>query len=227
MNNLLKIKQLLVVCIILSLVLPGCGLFGTKGEKSAPELASEGMDDFKSGRYSKSIESFEKLKDWYPFSKYAMLAELKIADAHYCLKEYEEAIFAYEEFENLHPNNEAIPYVVYRIGLCYFEQISTPDRDQTSANKAKATFNRLIKQFPRNRYALKGKESIKRCDKSLAEAVFGIGVHYYKNKHYKGALARFKEVISNYPDVGVHQQALQYIAMCEVSIKGNKELTDK
>ncbi|MBW2568486.1 MAG: outer membrane protein assembly factor BamD [Deltaproteobacteria bacterium] len=220
-------KKVLIIFIVLSFFLPGCGLFDARDEKTAQELASEGVDGFKNGRYSKSIESFEKLKDWYPFSKYAILAELKIADAHYCLKEYEEAIFAYEEFENLHPNNEVIPYVVYQIGLCYFEQISTPDRDQTSASKAKSTFNRLIKQFPQNKYALKGKEFVKKCDKSLAEAVFGIGVHYYKNKHYKGALARFKEVISNYSDVGIHQWSLQYIAMCEASLKENRELTDK
>ncbi len=220
-------KRILIFCLISLFVFSGCAWFERKEEKPAQELASEGMDSFKNGRYSKSIEFFEKLKDWYPFSKYAILAELKIADAHYCLKEYEEAIFAYEEFENLHPNNEAISYVVYQIGLCYFEQISTPDRDQTSANKAKSTFNRLIKQFPQNRYAIKGKKFIKKCDKSLAEAVFGIGVHYYKNKHYKGALARFKEVISNYPDVGVHQRSLRYIAMCEASLKENKEQTDK
>ncbi|MEA3428171.1 MAG: outer membrane protein assembly factor BamD, partial [Thermodesulfobacteriota bacterium] len=165
----------------------------------------------------------EKLKDWYPFSKFAILAELKIADAYYSLKEYEDSIFAYEEFENLHPNNEAIPYVIYRIGLCYFEQVSTPDRDQSSAEKAKSTFIRLIKQFPHDKYANMGNAYIKKCDKSLAEAVFEIGLHYYKSNHYKGALARFKSVISDYPDIGVHYRVLQYIAQCEALIEENNK----
>lgn len=216
-------KRILIFCLISFFVFSGCAWFETKQEKPAQELASIGMDDFKSGNYRKAIESFEKLRDWYPFSKFAILAELKIADAYYSLKEYEDAIFSYEEFENLHPNNEAIPYVIYRIGLCYFEQVSTPDRDQSSAENAKSTFIRLIKQFPRDKYAHMGKAYIKKCDKSLAEAVFGIGMHYYKSKHYKGALARFKSVIYDYPDVGVHYRVLQYIAQCEALVKDNNK----
>ena len=216
-------KRILIFCLISLLVFSGCAWFETKEEKSAQELASNGMDDFKSGNYRKAIKSFDKLKDWYPFSKFSILAELKIADAYYCLREYEDAIFAYEEFENLHPNNEATPYVIYQIGLCYFEQVSTPDRDQSSAEKAKSTFIRLIKQFPRDKYAHMGKAYIKKCDKSLAEAVFGIGLYYYKSKHYKGALARFKSVISDYPDVGLHCKVLQYIAQCEALIEENNK----
>ncbi|MDI6686917.1 MAG: outer membrane protein assembly factor BamD [Desulfobacterales bacterium] len=216
-------KRILILCLISFFVFSGCAWFESKEEKPAQELARNGMDDFKSRNYKKAIESFEKLKDWYPFSKFAILAELKIADAYYFLKEYEDAIFAYEEFENLHPNNEAIPYVIYQIGLCYFDQVSTPDRDQSSAEKAKSTFIRLIKQFPRDKYAHMGKAYIDKCDKSLAEAVFEVGLQYYKSKHYKGALARFKSVISDYPDVGVHYKALQYIVQCEVLIEENNK----
>lgn len=216
----MTMKKILIFCMISFFIFSGCAWFGTKEEKSAQELAKSGMEDFKKENYRESIESFEKLKDWYPFSKFAILAELKIADAYYCLQEFEDAIFAYEEFENLHPNNEAIPYVIYRIGLCHFEQVTTPDRDQTSAEKAKSTFVRLIKQFPQDQYAAKGKAYVKKCNKSLAKSVFGVALHYYKSKHYKGALARFMSVISDYPDVGeVHYMTLQYIAQCEALVK--------
>ena len=117
-------------------VVTGCAFFKSKEESTAQELASEGMERFKSGNYKEAIESFQKLKDWYPFSKFAILAELKIADAHYKIEAYEEAIFAYEEFENLHPRNEAIPYVLYQIGRCHFDRLDTVDRDQTAARKA-------------------------------------------------------------------------------------------
>ena len=170
-------------------------------------------------QYKKAIESFEKLKDWYPFSKFVILAELKIADAYYNIKEYEEAVAAYEVFENLHPRNEAVPYAIYQIGLCYFEQIDTVDRDQTSAKKALDTFNRLKKQFPVDSYANKAQEHIKKCLKSLAGHEFHVGIFYLKSKHYKAALNRFKSVLSNYPDVGVHQTALQYISLCEALLK--------
>lgn len=197
----------------------GCAWFETKEEKTAQELVSDGMEQFNSEEYRESIESFEKLKDWYPFSKFAILAELKLADANYNIKEYEEAIALYEEFESLHPRNEAIPYVIYKIGLCYFDQIETIDRDQTPANKALNTFNRLEKQFPGDSYTIKAKEHIKECLKSLAGHEYYVGLFYLKSKHYKAALSRFQSVLTKYADVGVHQRALQHIATCDALLK--------
>ena len=205
--------------LIFLLVFSGCAWFQTKEEKTAQELASDGMDEYNSGDYKKSIAAFENLKDWYPFSKYAILAELKIADSNYHLEEYEDAVSAYEDFESLHPRNEAIPYVIYQIGLCYFEQIDTIDRDQTTAKKALDTFYRLTKQFPGSPYSKRAEKNIKKCIKSLAGHELYVGLFYYKNKHYKAALNRFKTVIVKYPDVGVQQKALQYIAICKSMIK--------
>ncbi len=215
-------KRIFLTFLIPLFMIYGCASLGPKEEKPAHELASDGMEEFKKENYKKAIESFEKLRDWYPFSKFAILAELKIADSHYYLKEYEEAVFAYEEFEGLHPGNEVVPYVIYQIGLCYFEQIDTIDRDQTSSSKALDIFKRLNQQFPENEYAMKADEHINICLKNLAEHEFYVGLFYYKSKHYKAALHRFRKVIKNYPDFGIHQKALEYIALCEASLKKQK-----
>ena len=219
-------RHIPTICLVVLLVATGCStikdqwnkIFGTDDTGTAQELAWDGMDAYENGSYKKAIEKFQKLKDNYPFSKYAILAELKIADAHYKREEYEDAIFAYENFEQLHPRNEAIPYVIYQIGRCYYDRIDTPDRDQTSAQKALETFQRLVKQFPRDQYSTRAAEHIKAAQKSLAGHAYIVGVFYYKTKHYKAALHRFMSIISDYPDVGYHQKALEYIAKCEASI---------
>jgi outer membrane protein assembly factor BamD len=208
-------KRSLISGVVLIFFLSGCSYFQSQDERTAPELASEGMDAYKKEKFKKSIEAFEKLKNWYPFSKFAILAELKKADAHYQLKEYEEAIFAYEEFENLHPRNEAIPYVIYQIGRSYFDQIDTMDRDQETAKKAIETFVRLKKQFPKDAYSKKAQIHIKKCQKSLAQHDLYVGIFYFRGKHYSAAISRFKLILNNYPDVGVHQEALRYIAKSE------------
>lgn len=204
----------------------GCAWFEKKGEKSAEQLADTGMVLYQDGDYREAIAAFEKLRDWYPFSKFASLAELKIADAHYHLDEYEEAIFAYQEFENLHPRNEAIPYVIYQIGRCYFEQVDTVDRDQTAARLALESFQRLVRQYPEDAYAQKAKEHIRDCYKSLAGHEFYVGLFYYKSKHYKTALSRFKAVLTNYPDVGIHRKALHYIRLSEKALKEQQAQND-
>jgi outer membrane protein assembly factor BamD len=201
------------------------GAYGCAGmkqgniEKPVGQLLEEGNQAFDKGRYRIAINRFEQLKDWYPFSRHAITAELKIADAHYHLAEYAEAILAYEQFEQLHPRNEAISYVIYQIGRCYFDQVGTIDRDQTAAKKALEVFDRLKKQQPSSDYALRSDAHIITCQKKLSAHDFYVGMFYYRSKHYTAALKRFASVISKYPDVGNHQKALLYIANCEALIK--------
>jgi outer membrane protein assembly factor BamD len=224
-------KRLIVIGFFILLVCCGCNalkktwnaITGKEFSGSAQQLAWDGMDAYEDGDYKEAIDQFQQLKDWYPFSKYAILAELKIADSNYHLENYEEAIFAYEEFEKLHPRNEAIPYVIYQIGRCYFDQIDTIDRDQTPARKAYVTFQRLEKQFPNDQYARSGSEHLTTCVRSLVGNEYYIGVFYYKSKHYKAALKRFMTVLSDYPDVGYHQKALEYIAKCEAELSADVE----
>lgn len=195
--------------------------FGPEQEETAQQLALDGMEDFERGSYKDSLEKFEKLKDYYPFSRFAILAELKIADCYYKLGQYDKAVEAYEQFINLHPRNEAVPQVLYHIGLCYFEQIATVDRDQTSARKALDTFGQLKKHFPESEYTAKAEEKIDECLKSLAGNEFYIGMFYYKSKHYKAAYYRFLNIIKNYPDVGIHREALDYMTLCQPHLNGN------
>lgn len=211
-------KPLLPVCLSILLLFCGCAWFESKEEKSAQQLVQDGVDYYEAGKYSKAIESFEKLRDWYPFSRYAILAELKIADAYFNLESYEDAIFAYDEFEQLHPRNEAVPYVIYRIGRSYFNQIDTIDRDQSNAVKALETYYRLIRQYPRDTYAGMARSDTVTCYKSLSGHEFYVGKFYYKTKNYKAAKERFAAVVEKYPDVGYHHQALTYLANCDAWI---------
>ncbi|MDJ0666957.1 MAG: outer membrane protein assembly factor BamD [Desulfobacterales bacterium] len=222
-------KRIIIIAIF-SVFLSGCALFELfykdEDDETAQALAWDGMEDYESGDYDGAKEAFEKLKDWYPYSDYAKLAELKIADANFHLGNYEEAIFAYEEFESLHPRNEAIPYVIYMIGMCHFEQIDTPDRDQTPARNALETFSRLNRDFPSDPYAIKAQENINACLRSLAKSELSIGRFYYKSRHYKAALRRFKNVLTRYPDVGIHQDALKLIARTEAALAKSNQAGD-
>ena len=222
-------KYKLILPVVAMLLFSGCALFfdSKSDEKTAQELVNDGMEAFNRQHYRSAIESFDKLKDWYPFSKYAILAELKIADAHFYLGEYEAAIVAYESFENLHPRNEATPYVIFQRGLSYIEQLETVDRDQTSAKKAIETFNRLKKTYPTSEYTAQAENNIRLSLKNMAGHEFYVGEFYFKNKHYKAAVLRFRTVVSIYPDVGLTQKALEYIARCETELAKEEAAPEK
>ncbi|UCG21227.1 MAG: outer membrane protein assembly factor BamD [Deltaproteobacteria bacterium] len=182
--------------------LAGCAcLTGKKEIESAEELAEKGMESFEDEDYIDALKAFNTLKERYPYSRYAILAELKVADAHFHRKEYPEAIAAYEDFVELHPKNEAIPYVKYQIGVCYYEQMLSKDRDQTPTRWAILSFERLLKEHGDSAYAMEARKKINDCRKLLAEHELYVGRFYYKSKHYSAALGRFEGVLTDYMDV--------------------------
>jgi len=219
MKKPIVITKYLSVGVILVFLLGGCSLFdklfGEDMGESPSELMSDGMTQLEKGNYEQATEAFQELKDRYPYSKYAIQAELKMADALYRKMEYDQAYEAYDEFERLHPKNRDIPYVIYQKGMCHFSQLTTIDRDQSHADQAKAEFERLIRRFPRKDYANMARKNLRRCFIFLAEHELYIGHFYFKKGKYQAALDRYSYIIENYPDLGQYHEALEYISKCK------------
>ncbi len=220
-----RTRQIAVYVVVASaaiFLLGGCSawkdLFGGDEEESAAELMDKGMSNLEKGRYEAATEAFQNVKDRYPYSRYAALAELKMADALYKKKEYEAAYEAYTEFERLHPKHKEVPYVLYQKGMCHFSQMSTIDRDQTHTLLAKQDFEGLIRRFPRSDYAKQARLSIRRCLIYLAEYELYVGHYYYKMGKYRSAMVRYSTVIERYPDMGQYHEAMEYISKCKDKI---------
>ena len=220
-------KKTVIVFLALLLIAPGCSWFKDKKEKTAEQLSSEGLKSFEKGKYTDAIESFEKLKDWYPFSKYAILAELKLADSYFHRGNYEDAVYAYEYFESLHPRNDAIPYVIFQMGMCHFKEMTLPDRDQTATQSALDNFERLVREHPQSSEAARALEYVKICQENLARHDMFAGAFYFKSKRFKAALGRFNDVLKSYPDVGVHKPALEYVALCNAYLAKDQAKSEK
>jgi outer membrane protein assembly factor BamD len=200
--------------------LTGCGgcLFGEKRTETADELAEKGMEYFDDEDYHDALKAFTTLKERYPYSRYAILAELKVADAHFHRKEYAEAIAAYADFLQLHPKNDAIPYVLYQIGECYYKQLLSEDRDQTPTRQAISAFQRLLKEHPNSTYADTAKKRIQECRKLLAQHELYVAKFYFKSKLYEAALSRFEGLLASYKDVlplNKRREVLNFVVACK------------
>lgn len=182
--------------------MPFSSLYPTSHPSDGKEIdmTMEAMDYFDRGRYSLASDTFKKIRDQYPFSPYAVLAELHIADCKFYEHEYEEAIPLYEEFEKMHPNNEAVPYVIFQEGSCYHRLMSTPDRDQTNTHKLIDTYDRLIKRYPNSPYTFEAKRRIAEAREMLAESEMVVAKWYMRVGQYPQAKARLENVINLYPD---------------------------
>jgi len=206
---------------MLFFLLSGCSYIekfiggGEEDEVDAGELMAQGNEDLGRGRYTAAVEAFQKIKDRFPYSKHAVNAELKMADALYLQGEYDPAYAAYDEFEKLHPKHKDLPYVIYQKGMSNFSQIKSKDREQIHTLKAKEEFERAIKRFPRDEYANKARKNLRECLIYLAEHELFVANFYYKQGKYRAALGRYTYIINNYPDMGQYQDAMEGITLCK------------
>ncbi len=190
---------------------------------SAEELYRQGNQHLEGGRrflvfpytdYSKAIEAFQDVIDNYPYSEYAVLSELKIADAYFDQELYEEALTYYRDFADLHPDHEQVAYTIYRAALCHYRQSYGPGRDQTATQQAIAQLDRLLQRSPQSPYTAEGEVLWRELRTRLAEHALRIGDFYMDREEYQSAADRYRSVLNEYPGLGVDAEALYKLGLC-------------
>jgi outer membrane protein assembly factor BamD len=216
-------KRILVLLLVVILSLSGCA---AKKKRRSPaggpeKLYAKALSLLNRGKYQGAMEFFEDVKNYYPESPESLRAEVRVADCHFFLLEYEEAIAIYEEFRKLHPYHEDMPHILFQIGEAHFKQIKSSDRDQTPARKALSNFKYLVENYPPSIFAEAAGKRIPICRRSLAEHELLVGMYYYDKEKYRGAVARFDSVVQDYPDTGLAPKALFYKgkALMELSLR--------
>jgi outer membrane protein assembly factor BamD len=197
-------------------------------DKTAEQLALSGMAKLEKKNYEKAAEDFKSLKEHYPYSKYAILAELKLGDAYFGQLKYYEAALSYEEFVRLHPRNEVIPYVLYQGGMSHFLTFTDVERDPEETKSAIQAFEKVIQNFPQSEYAAKSEKQMAECKKRIVSHMFSVAKHYYINKRYAAAKTRLDAMKEKYPeavaDLGYGPTVDKMLAQCNKEVaKGERK----
>lgn len=180
----------------------------TKKPEISPAAASSDESLYKEGEQylQKDAEKarlyMRQIIDSFPKSFYAQRAKLAIADSYFKDGDEGSMILAaaeYGEFIRLFPYSPSAAFAQYRIGLCFFDKVLKPGRDQQKTVQALAEFKKLLSLYPLSEEAKQGRESIKRCEERLAEHDFLIGLHYYRAKVFRASVDRLTEILTNYP----------------------------
>jgi outer membrane protein assembly factor BamD len=209
-------------CATLDTMLGWVGIGSSQKQETPEALAMEGMDNFNRGKYSAALKRFVEIKDRFPFSEVALLAELKAADANYYLDRFVEARVLYEEFEANHPTNEAIPYVLFQIGMCYYGQIGTHDRDPGSAQNAVQAFERLNRAYPQSPYFVEASARARAARDFLAQHEFSVATFYLRTDEDTQAQRRLEYLLATYPEASIAPQSTELLAQLK-SGKGIKK----
>jgi len=218
MNMTFKIDRLKLVFLIVTLLLMAAGCASDnsalKDESIDPaESLKEANSLIEKGYYEDARAILDKVRMHGTSLNYTYLAQLRIADSYFEEESYEEAAAEYSSFLSIHPHHKYAPYARYRLAMCYFRQIRTPDVSFSLAKKALQEFRTLQREYPRNPYMDITETRIKMCLKVMAEYEFGVGRFYFKKGSYQAAINRFNGMLKQYPDSSVEPEALYYLGL--------------
>ena len=197
----------------------------------AEELYEEAVDIlegqswliFRTTNYVRAIDKLQSIIDNYPYSDIAVLAELKIADAYFDDRRYDEALSYYRDFADLHPQHEKVPYTIFRSALCRERQMHATNRDQTATRDALLHLDRLLAKYPHSPEAREAEIMWRDLRTHLAENVAEIAEFYLKREEYESAAERYRSLLNEYPGLGVDAQALYNLGVCYLEMRRIEE----
>jgi outer membrane protein assembly factor BamD len=202
---------LLGTAMLLPLLLAGCAQTNTanKGLTGPVEqLYNNGVDALSAHRFSTADDQFNAVEQNYPYSTWAVNAQLMSAYSQYLQNKYTGAIGTLDRFIQLHPAHRDIAYVYYLRALCYYEEIADIQRDQRGTEQAMNALREVVTRFPDTSYANDAKLKIDLCVDHLAGKEMEIGRFYQKQHLYEAAIGRFQRVVDDYQTTNHVPEAL-------------------
>ena len=179
---------------------------------TAEQNYDKGLAELKDENYPEALRYFTYVKQKFPFSKYAALAELAAADTEFERGSYQEAIDGYKSFLRLHPKHEKVAegYVSFRIAEAHVKEMPddwflippSHEKDQSAVLEALREINGLIDRFPDSKYIKQAREYRREVLRRLIDHEVFVARFYLDRGHPKGAILRIKEALHRYPDSG-------------------------
>ena len=178
------------------------------GAKSVDELYNNGVDALNQKRYATAVTQFDAVEQNYPYSSWAVNAQLMHGYVEYLQSHYTEAIGSLDRFIQLHPASPNASYAYYLRALSFYEQIADIQRDQKGTQQAMAALQDVVNRFPESAYARDARLKIDLCRDHMAGKEMEIGRFYEQQKLYGAAIGRFQRVVDEYQTTNHVPEAL-------------------
>ena len=216
----------LAVAIAFGLLASSCTAFETNlqdtdvsYQKTARQNFERAQAAFEDERYNEAIKFFEHVKNKFPYSKYAVLADLRIADAHFAREKWLEAADAYRLFVRFHPRHVEVGYATFRIAKAYFNETDDSwltslffgvpaERDQTATRDAIRAFDDYLTRFPEGENIEEGRALRVDARTRLAQHDLYAAEFYEQRDRWRGAVWRYEHIADEFSDTPLAADAL-------------------
>ena len=196
---------------------------------SAQKNYEKGQKELERQDWVAASKYFGFIKSRFPYSKYAVLAELRLADAEFGAEQYLEAIDSYRLFIKFHPTHEMVAngYASFRIGEAYYKQLPTDfwlfppsyEKDQSSTEDAATELKSFLDKYPDSPYRDKAKTILVKVGKRLADHEGYVARYYWDRGKPMGTVLRLRRLLENYRGVGYDEEALWLLGRAYVAVQ--------
>jgi outer membrane protein assembly factor BamD len=203
--------------VILSVGVASCAAFETNVQDTAIEEQDTARQNYDAGeaafvaeRWQEAVKYFELVKNKYPYSKYSVLAELRLADAHFAREKWLEAADAYRLFVRYHPRHEKVAYATFRVAESHARDIDNNvawlpfmdarQKDQSATRDTIRACDDFLARFPNDEQAPAARKLRTDARTRLADADLYAAAFYEKRSRWQGAQWRYSRIGTEYAD---------------------------
>lgn len=215
------------------LLFSGCAAEGHQADsaldytENARRAYEEGMRALENENWEVVDELFNQVRKDYAYSRYARLAELRMADAKYEQENLSEAISLYKSFVHDYPNDAEVPYARYRIAKGQYESVSQTvmlppleERDLATVNDALDTIRSYLHDFPSSKHHEELKYMLEVVLGLLARHELYVARYYLAENRFEAAAARVDHALTKFPTSGLTAEGL--LLLGEIRLKEKK-----
>ncbi len=195
---------------------------------SAQKNYERGLEKLADKHWISAAKYFAFIKSRFPYSKYAVLAELRLADAEFGAERYLEAVDSYKMFVKFHPTHEMVAngYASLRIAEAYYEMLPGDywilppsfEKDQSSVEDAEEELRSFLKKYTDSPFRKKAETLLAKVGKRLADHEWYVARFYWDKGKYMGTVLRLRRLLERHPGVGYDVEALWLLGRAYVKV---------
>jgi outer membrane protein assembly factor BamD len=176
---------------------------------------NEALVAFNDKEWEDARALMQEVKRLFAYSRYARLAELRLADIEFEQEKFTDAIAAYREYVQNHRSDRDVEYAKYRITKALYLDIDDTillppqeERDQATSLEAYRELKTFLKEYPRSRYRTDSRYMLEVVTGRLVRHDLYVARYYLRTDVFVAAVARCDHALKSYPGSGLEAEAL-------------------
>jgi outer membrane protein assembly factor BamD len=198
--------------------------------EDARKAYEKGLESFLDRDFEEARVMMAEVKRKYAYSRYARLAELRLADIDFEQEKFSSAITSYRAFVHDHRTDESVAYARFRICKGLYAQISDTillppleERDQGAASDAYRELNSFLLDVPESKWRKEAQFMLVMVTGRLVRHELYVARYYLGHDNFEAAASRIQYSLRQYDGSGLEPEGMVLLAETYMKMKKRDE----